>query len=48
MWQVLIHQLLLKKLTDLDHLKSHVDKLDIDKLENVPSGLSNLKSKVAK
>ena len=29
-------------------LKSVVEKLDIDKLENVPSGLNNLKSKVDK
>ena len=35
-------------LTNLANLKSDVDKLDIDKLKNVPSGLSNLKSKVDK
>ena len=35
-------------LTDLANLKSDADKLDIDKLKNVPSGLSNLKSKVDK
>ena len=29
-------------------MKSDVDKLDIDKLKNVPSGLSSLKSKVDK
>ena len=34
------------KTTDLAHLKSDVDKLDIDQLKNVTSGLSNLKSKV--
>ena len=34
------------KITDLANLKSDVDKLDIDKLKNVPSNLSNLKSKV--
>ena len=35
--------------TDLANLKSDVDKLDIDKLENVPTNISNLeKSKVAK
>ena len=34
--------------TDLAHLKSDVDKLDIDKLKNVPSNLSNLKNKVEK
>ena len=33
---------------DLAILKSNVDKLDIDKLKNVPSGLRNLKSKVHK
>ena len=31
---------------DLANLKSNVDKLDIDKLKNVPTNLSNLKSKV--
>ena len=36
------------KTVDLDNLKSDVDKLDIDKLNNVPSNLSNLKSKVDK
>ena len=36
------------KKTDLANLKSDVDKLDIDKLKNVPSGLKNLKSKVYK
>ena len=41
MQQVLIHQILV-------NLKSDVDKLDIDKLKNVPSKLSNLKSKVDK
>ena len=29
-------------------LKSNVDKLDTDKLKNVPSGLSSLKNKVGK
>ena len=33
---------------DLANLKSNVDKLDIDKLRNVPTNLSNLKSKVNK
>ena len=33
---------------DLVSLKSNVDKLDIDKLKNVPTNLSNLKSKVDK
>ena len=36
------------KKIDLANLKSNVDKLDIDKLENVRSNLSNLKSKVDK
>ena len=43
----LIHQILLKK-TDLGNLKSDVDKLDIDRLRNVPNNLSNLKSKADK
>ena len=34
------------KETDLAHLKSNVDKLDIDKFKNVPINLSTLKSKV--
>ena len=34
------------KKTYLVNLKSNVDKLDIDKLKNVPSNLSNFKSKV--
>ena len=36
------------KKTDLANLKSGVDKLDIDKLKNVPSNLSYLKNKVGK
>ena len=36
------------KKTDLTNLKSDVDKLDIDKLKNVPTNLINLKSKVDK
>ena len=36
------------KKVDLVSLKSNVDKLDIDKLKNVPANLSNLKSKVDK
>ena len=36
------------KKTDLANLKFVVDKLDIDKFENVPSNLINLKSKVDK
>ena len=30
----------------MESLKSNIDKLDIDKLKNLPSNLSNLKSKV--
>ena len=33
---------------DLASLKSKADKLDIDKLKKVPTGLSSLKSKVDK
>ena len=36
------------KKVDLAYLKSNADKLGIDKLKNVPSGLSSLKSKVDK
>ena len=36
------------KKVDLAHLKSRVDKLDIDKLKNVPTNLNNSKSKVDK
>ena len=36
------------KKVDLANLKSDVDKLDIDKLKNVPKNLSNLKNKVDK
>ena len=36
------------KRVDLPNLKSSVDKLDIDKLKNVPTNLSNLQSKVDK
>ena len=34
------------KKNGLANLKSDVDKLDIDKLKNVPSGLSSLNSKI--
>ena len=34
------------KSVDLANLKSDLDKLDTDKLKNVPTNLSNLKSKV--
>ena len=47
MQQVLIHRILLKK-TDLANLKPDIDKLDNDKLKNVPSNFSNFKSKVDK
>ena len=36
------------KKVDLANLKSNVDKLDIDKLKNLPTNLSNLKNKVDK
>ena len=36
------------KQVDLTNLKSDANKLDIDKLENVPTNLNNLKSKVDK
>ena len=38
----------LVKNTDLTNLKLDADKLDIDKLNNVPSNLAKLKSKVDK
>ena len=47
MQQVLIHQNLLKRLIE-QALKSIIDKLHIDKLEDAPSNLNNLKSKVYK
>ena len=42
MQKVLIHQNLLK-MVDLPNLKYNVDKLDTDKLKNVPNNLSDLK-----
>ena len=36
------------KKVDLTNLESNVDKLDIDKLKNVPTNLSNIKSKIEK
>ena len=36
------------KKVDLANLKSDVDKLDIDKLKNLPTNLSNFKSKADK
>ena len=47
MQHVLIHQNLLKRLI-LASSKFNVDKLDIDKLKNVATNLSNLKSKADK
>ena len=44
---MLIYRILQQK-TDLVNLKLYVDKLDIDKLKNLPSGLSSLKSKLDK
>ena len=45
--QVSMHWILLTK-TDLANLKNNLDRLDIDKLKNVPTNISNLKSKVDK
>ena len=36
------------KKVDSANLKSNVDKLDIDKLKNIPTNLNNLKSKLDK
>ena len=36
------------KNVDLANLKSNVDKLDIDKLKNLPAGLRSLKRKIDK
>ena len=47
MQQELVHHLLLKRL-NFSNSKSDVDKLDIDKFENVSTNLSNLKNKVDK
>ena len=44
---VLILQIFAKK-ADLGNTKSDADKLDFDKLKNVPISLSSLKSKVDK
>ena len=44
MQQVLMHYF--AKKIDLASLKSNVNGLDIDTLKNVPTNLSNLKSKV--
>ena len=43
-----IYTLSFPKKVDLANLASNVDKLDIDKLKNVPTTLSNLKSKIDK
>ena len=45
--KVLKHQILLKK-TDLDNLKSDLNKLDFDKLKNVPTDFTKTWSKVDK
>ena len=45
---MLIDRSSLAKQTDLANLKSDVDKYDFDKLKNVPTNFSNLKSKVDK
>ena len=42
-----INQNLIKK-NNLANLKSDIDKLDIDKLKNVPRGLGNLKNRLDK
>ena len=43
-----VHTSKFAKNVDLAHLESNVNKLDIDRLKNVPTNLSNLKSKVDK
>ena len=43
-----VNTLKFAKKVDLENLKLNVDKLDIDKLKNVPNGLSSLKSIVDK
>ena len=43
-----VHTSYCAKKSDLANLTSAVDKLDTDKLKNIPSKLSNLKSKVDK
>ena len=43
-----VNTLSFPKRVDLANLKSDVDKLDIDKLKNLPTSLNNLKSKVDK
>ena len=47
MQQEFMHHFLIKK-TDLANLKPDADKLDTDKLKNIPTNLSNVKSKVDK
>ena len=47
MQQVLINQDMIKKV-NLANLKSNVDKMNFDKLKNIPNNLNNLKSKVDK
>ena len=43
-----VDKLKFAKKVDLAKLKSDIDKLDIDKLKNLPTNLSNLESKVDK
>ena len=43
-----VDKLKFAKNVDLAKLKSDIDKLDIDKLKNLPTNLSNLESKVDK
>ena len=40
---IVVDKLKFSKTTALASIKSDIDKLDIDKLEKLPSGLSNLK-----
>ena len=44
----IVHKSNFAKKVDLANLKSNVDKFNIDKIKNIPSGLSSLKSKVDK
>ena len=43
-----VDKLKFAKNVDLAKLKSDIDKLDIDKLKNLPTNLNNLESKVGK
>ena len=44
----MVHTSKFPKNVDLANLKSNVDKLDIDKLKNLPAGLRSLKRKIDK